>query len=172
MMWRWYEDGRDTWRRLEDDMQIEKWGYDVLIMIIILKLRPMMRMKRKRVWWLWDRLRRAWWRGLASGANEADFRADFLEQILGQIIWAGILLKPISGRSPTLGNEAQSGPSSEVARVGPKWGDRSTREDNKGRVDTWAQKWDENAPKKGDKKSGPRHHSALKWGKFLVPEDL
>ena len=40
--------------------------------------------------------------------------------------------------------------------------------DNKGRVDTWAQKSDENAPKKGDKKLGP----LLKWGKFLVPEDL
>ena len=101
---------------------------------------------------------------LASRANEADFRADFLELILGAIITAGILLNPISGRSPTLGNEAQSRPSFECHQngaIGPLG-------DNKGRVDTWAQKSDENAPKKGDKKLGP----LLKWGKFLVPEDL
>ena len=56
------------------------WFYDDGLR---LDSKPMMMRRRKRIWWIWDRLRRAWWRGLASGANEA----DFLELILGPIIF-------------------------------------------------------------------------------------
>ena len=141
-----------------------------------MQLKPVMRMRWKRVWWIWDRLRRAWWRGLASGANEADFRPDFLEQILGQIIWgAGILLKPISGRSPTLGNEAQSRPSSEVVSEWDQNGAIGPLGDNKGRVDTWAQKWDKNATKKGGQKIGRATiwwlNGANSWCRRIYNED-
>ena len=98
-------------------------------------------------------------RGRFSGA---DFRADYLRLEYYWNQYQGVV--PLLGTKPSPDPVLKWPECDQNGAIGPLG-------DNKGRVDTWAQKWDENAPKKGDKKSG-RHHSVLKRGKFLVPEDL
>ena len=112
----------------------------------------MMTMKRKRVWRIGDRLRHAWWRGLPSGANKADFRADFLEQILeADYLGLEYYWNQYQGVVPLLGTKPSPDPvlkwpeCDQNGAIGPLG-------DNKGRVDTWVQKWDKNGPKKGRKK--------------------